>query len=296
LYVCSLVHPLSYTLAQKPNVSASCNCVVFRIDDIQNYYASDAQIAAMNLFMSMGQPLSLGIIMNGTREDLEIIEEVAEGAKNGLFELGIHGWNHEDFTYLSESEQKSTLQMANEMMMKMFGNTSDIFVEPEERFNNDTIKVMEELEFRISSSIMSSENSFDGGRSIFNYTRSEIEDLSNDTKNGSSPNANTTIYHVPGMLAYTDYQNGKLVKVPMDKILSAVDDNIERYGYSVIVFHPEDFLQRDENDKVPKGSTVNSTEFQDFTRIVDIILAKLARNIRITTLSELVGIQPKVYS
>jgi peptidoglycan/xylan/chitin deacetylase (PgdA/CDA1 family) len=250
----------------------------------------------MNLFMSMGQPLSLGIIMNGTREDLEIIEEVAEGAKNGLFELGIHGWNHEDFTYLSESEQKSTLQMANEMMMKMFGNTSDIFVEPEERFNNDTIKVMEELEFRISSSIMSSENSFDGGRSIFNYTRSEIEDLSNDTKNGSSPNANTTIYHVPGMLAYTDYQNGKLVKVPMDKILSAVDDNIERYGYSVIVFHPEDFLQRDENDKVPKGSTVNSTEFQDFTRIVDIILAKLARNIRITTLSELVGIQPKVYS
>jgi peptidoglycan/xylan/chitin deacetylase (PgdA/CDA1 family) len=160
LYVCSLVHPLSYTLAQKPNVSASCNCVVFRIDDIQNYYASDAQIAAMNLFMSMGQPLSLGIIMNGTREDLEIIEEVAEGAKNGLFELGIHGWNHEDFTYLSESEQKSTLQMANEMMMKMFGNTSNIFVEPEERFNNDTIKVMEELEFRISSSIMSSEKLF----------------------------------------------------------------------------------------------------------------------------------------
>jgi hypothetical protein len=50
---------------------------------------------------------------------------------------------------------------------------------------------------------------------------------------------------------------------------------------------------RDENDKVPKGSTVNSTEFQDFTRLVDIILA---RNIRITTLSELVGIQPKVYS
>lgn len=202
-----------------------------------------AQIAAMNLFMLIGQPLSLGIIMNNTREDLEIIEEVAEGAKNGLFELGIHGWNHEDFTELSESEQKSTLQMANEMMIKMFGNTSDIFVEPKGRFNNDTLKVMEDLEFRISSSIMSSENSFDGGRSIFNYTRSEFEDFSNDTKNGSSPNTNTTIYHVPGMLAYTDYQNGKLVKVPMDKILSAVDDNIKRFGYSVIVFHPEDFLQ-----------------------------------------------------
>lgn len=45
--------------------------------------------------------------------NLKIIEKVAEGAKNGSFELGIHGWNHEDFTELSKSEQKSTLQMAN---------------------------------------------------------------------------------------------------------------------------------------------------------------------------------------
>ena len=288
-----VVHPLPYTLAQKPNVSGSYNCVVFRMDDIQDYYASDAQIAAMNLFMSKGQPLSLGIIMNGTREDLKIIEKVAEGAKNGSFELGIHGWNHEDFTELSLSEQKSTLQMANEKMMKMFGNRSDIFVEPKGLFNNDTIKAMENLGFRISSSIVSSENSFDGGRSIFNYTHSVIGDLSNNIKNGSSISDNATIYHVPGMLAYTDYQNGKLVKVPIDKIFSAVDDNIKKYGYSVIVFHPNDFLQRDENGTIPESSTFNSTEFQDFTRLVDTILSK---NIRIITMSELAGIEPRTYS
>lgn len=56
------------------------------------------------------------------------------------------------------------------------------------------------------------------------------------------PIANATTNHVPGMLAYTDYQNGKLVKVPIDKIVSAVDDNIKQYGYSVIVFHPNYFL------------------------------------------------------
>ena len=59
----------------------------------------------MNLFMSKGQPLSLGIIMNGTQDIEQDIEKVAEGAKNGSFELGIHGWNHEDFTELSKSEQ-----------------------------------------------------------------------------------------------------------------------------------------------------------------------------------------------
>lgn len=287
------VVPLSYTLAQKPNVAPSCNCVVFRMDDIQDYYASEAQIAAMNLFASMGQPLSLGLIMNGTREDLEIIEKVAEGAKNGSFELGIHGWNHEDFTELSKSDQKSTLQMANERMLKMFGNTSDIFVEPKGRFNNDTIKVMKELGFKVSSSIISSENSFDGGESVFNYTHLKMWVHSNDTKNRSSPEASSTIYHVPGMLAYTDYQNGKLVKVPMNEILSAIDDNIQQYGYSVIVFHPEDFMQRDENDKVPEDSVVNATEFQDFTQLVDTIISK---NIGITTMSELVGIEPRTYS
>lgn len=44
------------------------------------------------------------------------------------------------------------------------------------------------------------------------------------------PIANATTNHVPGMLAYTD------------KIVSAVDDNIKQYGYSVIVFHPNYFL------------------------------------------------------
>lgn len=47
----------------------------------------------------------------------------------------------------------------------MFGNRSDIFVEPKGRFNNDTIKVMEV--------------------DILNYIHSKIGDLSNDTKNGS---------------------------------------------------------------------------------------------------------------
>ena len=50
-------------------------------------------------------------------------------------------------------------------MMKMFGNRSDIFVEPKGRFNNDTTKVMEV--------------------DIINYIHSKIGDLSNDTKNGS---------------------------------------------------------------------------------------------------------------
>ena len=288
-----VVHPLSATLAQEPNALASCNCVVFRMDDIQDYFAADAQIAAMNFFMSKGQPLSLAIIMNATGEESDIIEKVREGAKSGLFELGIHGWAHVDYAKIPESEQKSTLQMSNNKMMKMFGNTSDIFVEPYGHFNNNTIKAMEELKFKISSATMSSEIDYDGGKSIFNFTNSRAGMVPDNIKNASSHKGNTTIYHIPDMVAFMEYQNSKPTKVPINNILSTIDDNIKKYGYSIVVIHPEDLMQRDESGKVTESNTVNSMEFQDFTRLLDAILSK---NFDITTLSEIVGIQPRIYS
>jgi peptidoglycan/xylan/chitin deacetylase (PgdA/CDA1 family) len=290
LAVIIAVQSFSYTLAQKPYLPASCNCVVFRMDDIQDNYVDNAQIAAMNLFLSKNQPLSLAIIMNEIGEDLRIVGKVGEGSQTGLFELAIHGWDHVDYTKLSESEQKSTLQMANQKMMKIFGNTSDIFVQPYGYFNNDTIKAMEELEIRILSAATFSENNFDEGRSIFNYT--DVR-LSSSTENESSLNAIQSIYHVPAMVSFKGYENSRPVKVPLDEILSTVDDNIKRYGYSVIVFHPQDFMYTDENGRIIDDSSIDSTEFQDFTRLVDSILSK---NIRITTLSEIVGIEPRIYS
>jgi peptidoglycan/xylan/chitin deacetylase (PgdA/CDA1 family) len=260
------------------------------MDDIQDNYVDNAQMAAMNLFMSKDQPLSLAIIMNEIGQDLRITGKVGEGSQIGLFELGIHGWDHVDYTKLSESEQKYTLQMANEKMKEIFGNTSDIFVQPYGYFNNDTIKAMKELGIRILSAADFSENNFDKGRSIFNYTTSK---LSSSTENGSSPGANQSIYHVPAMVSFKGSENSKPTKVPLDQILSTVDDNIKKYGYSVIVFHPQDFMHTDENGRIIDGSTINSTEFQDFERLVDSILSK---NIRITTLSEVVGIEPRTYS
>jgi peptidoglycan/xylan/chitin deacetylase (PgdA/CDA1 family) len=289
----ALAQPFSNALAQKSNMLVSCNCVVFRMDDIQDNYVDNAQIAAMNLFISKSQPLSLALIMNEIGQDLKITGKVGEGNQIGLFELGIHGWDHVDYTKLSESEQKSTLQMANEKMMKIFGNTSDIFVQPYGYFNNDTIKAMKELEIRILSAADFSENNFDKGRSIFNYTDSKIEELSNSTENGSSSKDSQSIYHVPAMVSFKGYENSKPAKVPLDHILSTVDDNIKKYGYSVIVFHPQDFTHTDENGRIIEGSAINSTEFQDFERLVDTMLSK---NIRITTLSEIVGIEPRNYS
>jgi peptidoglycan/xylan/chitin deacetylase (PgdA/CDA1 family) len=68
---------------------------------------------------------------------LELLGRVGEGSEKGLFELGLHGWDHVDYTKLSESEQESILQSANEKMKKIFGNISDIFIEPYGYFKNE---------------------------------------------------------------------------------------------------------------------------------------------------------------
>jgi peptidoglycan/xylan/chitin deacetylase (PgdA/CDA1 family) len=275
----------------------SCNCVVFRMDDIQDVFVDEAQIAAMNLFISKDQPLSLGLIMNEIGNDLRITGKVGEGSQKGLFELGLHGWDHVDYTKLSESEQESTLQSANEKMKKIFGNTSDIFIEPYGYFNNDTLKAMERLGIRISSAALFSENNFNQGKDIFNYTAKQIAGINN---NDSSTASNSTltadidplVYHVPATVSFKGYENSKPSKVSVNNILSTVDDNIKNYGYSVIVFHPQDFMFMDENGRI-SNDALNQTEFQDFSQLVDTIIDK---DIRITTLSDIVGIEPKSYS
>ena len=79
---------------------------MFRFDDIQDSWLDDVQVAMLNLFISKNQSVTLGVIMNYVGNDSKIINKVREGDKKGLFELALHGWNHVDYTKLSEQEQK----------------------------------------------------------------------------------------------------------------------------------------------------------------------------------------------
>lgn len=277
--------------------STSCPCVVFRIDDIQDSFVNSAQLEAMNLFISRGQPLSLGIVMKDIGDDLRIVGKVGQGSQMGLFELGLHGWEHVDYTALSEAEQKSTLNEANEKLKMIFGNESDIFVPPFGYFNNETISALEQLGIEILSASIYSEERFDDGRSIFNKTESDIArtstELGNTTSIQRAAPRDNEVYHLPGLTQFKDYINGSMVKEPQDMILSNVSKNIAEFGYSIIVFHPQDLVQTDKNGKILDGGVLNSTEVQDLTELIDTMLAN---GIKISTMSEILGIEPRTYS
>ena len=133
--------PTSFSNTEKTD-SNLCNCVIFRLDGVQDYYTQYAQMTIMNLFLNKSQSLTLGLIANNIGNDTMVVDKILEGYKNGLFELSVHGWNFTDYSKLSEKEQESALLRANEKIGILFGQTSNVFIPPYGNYNKHTLTVM----------------------------------------------------------------------------------------------------------------------------------------------------------
>jgi peptidoglycan/xylan/chitin deacetylase (PgdA/CDA1 family) len=202
------------------------------------------------------------------------MDKVREGVSRGLFELGIHGWNHTDYRNLTQKEQRDSLEMAIKKMKLLFGKESKIFIPPGGEFNNDTIEAMNQLGLRIISGGMWVEENFDQGKSIFNATNRVQEDDS----------LHQQIYHLPATVSLKGYDNGKWIKNSIENIVNNATDSIDKYGYAIIVIHPQDLL------KIENGEFVDiliTNEIKDLSMLIDSILS---RGVDIVSFSKVVGI------
>lgn len=260
------------------NNQSPCNCVIFRMDDVHDNFIDEAQAAAMNLFVLKNQPLTLGVIMSDIGNDITISQHIAKGVEKGLFELGLHGWDHVDYTKLSEVHQKDSLKKANDKMQRLYGTTSNVFITPYGKFSDETINSMSQLGIKILSAATFSESDFDNNNSVFN--------ANNYNRNAAS------VFHVPAMTVFKSNEaNKKPIKIPIYQILSDVDSNIKRYGYAVIVFHPQDFVKTDQNGKL--SNNLDQKELNDLSNLIDYLHSK---GLPFTTMSKLVGIKSREFT
>ena len=250
------------------------------MDDIQDFWIEQGQIGPMNLFISKNQSLSLGLIMHNIGNDSKIIDKVGEGYHKGLFELALHGWDHIDYSKLTEQEQQYSLQKANEKMKHLFGSTSNIFIPPNDPFNNDTLKAMSRLGIQILSSVEYEDRNLNFNKNIF-VANGNVSGHHTWSYNNIANKSN--IFHIPGTILFKDYVRGAWVKVPIDKILNTVSGNIEKYGYAVVVIHPQDFVKVDGKGKFT--NIINESDINDLLHLVDSLLSK---NIHITSFSKLI--------
>lgn len=265
---------------QEATNSTQCNCVAFRMDDIQDYWIKDGQTAPMNIFLSKNKPLTLGLIMNHVGDDLDIVNAIRNGSDKGLFELAIHGWDHVEYTTLNEKEQRDLIYKSNDKMNKLFGNRSDIFIPPNSVFNNATLGVMGQQGFRIISSNLENEQNFNQGKDVLN------------AKTQTDNKSRQKIYHLPSTVSYSNFtEDNQRIKNPIKNILDSVIQSIGTYGYSVVLLHPQDFMKLDMNGNLT--DTLDENEIKDLSRLIDLIFS---RNINITSFSKIVGIEPKVYT
>ena len=260
----------------------SCNCVVFRIDDIQDFWTSEAQIPLMDYFIDRGLNVTLGLELDYLGNDSNLVNKISEGYGAGLFELAIHDSNRAIYPDLSEDEQRTHLQRANAKIQNMFGNKSNVFIPPLNQFNNDTLGVLSQLGITIFSSSVERELDFNGGKNILiakNVTNVEAPPTAYSVSN-PSPSSGLTLnstsdldedtssrlYHLPTAIEFEGYGNDTWIKVPVNKILEKTSQGIEDYGYGVINLHPTNFLVGNDTES---NRPIDVNDFNDLSLIVN---------------------------
>ena len=153
---------------------AGCNCVVFRLDDIQDYWLSNNQQILINTFRNLSVPLTIGIIANEFGEDTALVKTINASLYDPRFELEIadHGYNHEDFTTFTYAQQLNLLQEALAKIKQYLPVVKKIntFIPPYNAWNNNTVTALAQVNITYMSSQLELDSPpypFSGNRYIF---------------------------------------------------------------------------------------------------------------------------------
>ncbi|MDH3278261.1 MAG: 6-bladed beta-propeller [Nitrosopumilus sp.] len=266
-------HPISPAQSvgqSSPEVAAAinpgegCNCVVFRMDDVQDFFIHDLQIMIFDEFTTRGEKLTIGPIanfFNQTVPDQTLVDAAIAGVTSGQFELFNHGWNHTDFTNPAETNQLTNMTAAQNKLTLLFPAPPNIFVPPFNLFNNETETVMNGLNMTILSSQVSSEP--------------VPEDIF--VADGNKNTAGSGLYHLPVSAFFEEPVPPS--SPPIDhnatSILADIDASILERGYAVVLFHPFEFSKftGEWPNKVYNG-TLDTAQYQDLTDVIDGVIAK----------------------
>lgn len=250
----------------------NCNCVIFRLDDIQDYFLNQIQLTLMNLFLEKNQSVSLGLILNNFGNDSSILNAVHDGFDAGKFELVSHSWHHEYFPSLSKHDQIDSLNKSNEKIQKLFGIRSHIFMPPQYKFNNDTLDAMRQLGIKIITSDLDFYMDINQSYLVTNITNSKY--IENDS-----------IIHIPNTVGYSGIEpQPKWNPLPVKQLLMLINKSMSSYGYAVVTLHPQEFACR-QNGVLTNA--INATKLNDLEKLMGILKDD---NLRITSFSKLITI------
>jgi len=201
-----------------------CNCVAFRLDDIQDYSLNEVQMKVIDLFQEKNADLTIGVIGGLIGEDGNIIEFLKEKLRNSnsVLEIASHSWNNSPITSFSKENQDSVIKNTNEQLKKIFGVSPTVFIPPENVFNQDTLDVLKI-------------NNFTHLSSSFNYDFPPY------------PITDSAFYRFPQstQTAVFDSDSNLWIIEDRNTILNDVISSVNNFGFAVVMMHPPDFSIND---------------------------------------------------
>ena len=222
----------------------SCNCVAFRLDDIQDYFLTKAQIAVITTFEQRNASLTVGIIGNHFGDDIVItgflLDKLdADDDHNDDFSIEIanHGWNHEDFTLFTKEEQSALLQQTDAKIRDVLGLKPVVFIPPFNSVNDATTEALIENDFHFMSA------------NTTNFPASFLQANQNKSKgihDMTTTESTDTILHFPSVANTGDLNadNTEWLGKSHEETFAAIIASMDELGYAVVTMHPMEFASR----------------------------------------------------
>ena len=193
--------------------------VVLRIDDIQDYAFAPAQIFLLDESLINEIPMSLAVIPGVFGDDWQIVEKVKLASSRNS-EITAHGWMHENLATFSGEKQAALLSQAKARLKEVLGCDPETLVPPMFSFNEDTFQAMQATGYEIISSSISV----------------------------SYPGVDSGVKMIPGTVNLSDYSENETnwQMKALASIEAEIAGSVAKYGFAVIVTHPQEFLDGEE--------------------------------------------------
>ena len=212
----------------------TCNCIAFRLDDVQDYWLSDTQIEIMNLFAEKEIPLTVGVIGSSIGMDENIMSTLKTNFDENNIEIANHSWDNEILENLEKHVQEEKILNTNTRIFELFGTTPNVFIPPQNLYDKNTVKILYEYDF--------------------SHLISHIDD------NDETFIIDEKFYNVPSITETGDLVNENTWQLRENNyILDKISNSIQERGYAIIMIHPQEFsLNLEGNDWSPDEESLSN--------------------------------------
>ncbi len=259
----SVFDPIIYEPTVK-NYYLSCNCVSFRLDGVQDYWLNDVQFELISLFSKNHVPLTAGVIIDSFGNDPYLLDLVKNEIKNNNLEIANHGLDSTPFTLFDEPKQNDMLKESTDKIYEKLNVSPKVFIPPENRFNEDTKKVLIENGYtHLSASLLNDSPPF--------------------------PFKDESLYRFPAIATTGEYvpSQNRILGIPSERTLSDAFEAINKHGFAVITIHPQEF-------SVFKGgeytNVINSEHFSELENLIEKINTQKINIVHIGQINQKIGV------